>query len=272
MHYSLDKLRNLLCEVEFEHNISVIYGLESGSRAWGFESQNSDYDVRFLYIRPINWYLCIEKRDDVLEFGTSDDIDLNGWDLRKSLLFLRQSHPVLLEWLRSPVVYVEQPGIVQQMREIGEEFFAPRSSVHHYIGWAERILHRYFQHSDLAAKRYFYVMRPILCCRWIETVGGQPPLLMQELITAIEMPVETKLALENLIERKRAGYELDSVGRIPALDKYISEVLPQIKEFLVTLPKPEYAPFELLNPLFHQALEEFAAKQPFPQFRLNKAL
>lgn len=260
MHYSPDKLRDLLHKVEFEHSLSVIYGVESGSRAWGFESQNSDYDVRFLYIRPTDWYLCIEKRDDVLELGTSSDVDLSGWDLRKSLLFLRQSHPVLLEWLRSPVVYIEQPEIVQQMREIGEKFFAPRASVHHYIGWAERILHRYFQRSDLAAKRYFYVMRPLLCCRWIQTIGGQPPLLMQELIATLEMPAEAKLALENLIERKRAGYELDSVGRILILDQYISETLPQIKRFLVTIPKPEYAPFELLNPLFHQALEEFSAR------------
>ncbi|PSB20893.1 nucleotidyltransferase domain-containing protein [Phormidesmis priestleyi ULC007] len=265
MHYSPDQLRDLLYKVEAEQGLRVIYGLESGSRAWGFESQNSDYDVRFLYVRPVDWYLCIEKRNDVLELGTSSDIDLSGWDLRKSLLFLRQSHPVLLEWLRSPVVYIEQPEIIQRMREIGEEFFAPRASVHHYIGWAERILHRYFQHSDLAAKRYFYVMRPILCCRWIQTISGQPPLLMQELTTAIEMPINAKLALENLIERKRGGYELDSVGRIPILDQYIFETLPQIKEFLVTLPKPEYAPFELLNPLFHQALAKFSTGRHFFQ-------
>jgi uncharacterized protein len=271
MRYSPDKLRDLLYKVESEHRLSVIYALESGSRAWGFESQNSDYDVRFLYVRPVKWYLCVEKRDDVLELGTSEDIDLSGWDLRKSLLFLRQSHPVLLEWLRSPVVYVEPSTIVQQMREIGEEFFAPRASVHHYVGWAERMLHRYFQHSDLAAKRYFYVMRPILCCRWIQTIGGQPPLRLQELITAIEMPTETQLAIETLIERKRAGYELDSMGRIPVLDHYISEVLPQIKAFLVTLPKPEYVPFELLNPLFYQALDEFSA-EPLSNISASESL
>ncbi|NJL89222.1 MAG: nucleotidyltransferase domain-containing protein [Coleofasciculaceae cyanobacterium SM2_1_6] len=263
MYYSSDELKNLLYKVEVEHKLSVIYGLESGSRAWGFESQNSDYDVRFFYIRPANWYLSIEKRNDVLELGTSNDLDLSGWDIRKSLLFLRQSHPVLLEWLRSPIVYIEQSGIVQQMREIGEEFFAPRTSLYHYIGWAERILHRYFQRPDLAAKRYFYVMRPILCCRWIQTIEGQPPLQIQELINAIEMPIEAKSAIENLIERKRAGYELDSVGRILALDQYISETLPQIKDLLSELPKPEYVPFELLNSLFQKALEEFAAK-PFP--------
>jgi uncharacterized protein len=97
-------------------------------------------------------------------------------------------------------------------------------------------------------------MRPILCCRWIQTIGGQPPLQLQKLTAALEMPTEAKTAIERLIERKRAGYELDSVGRIPILDRYISETLPQIKEFLVTLPKPEQVPFELLDPLFHQAI------------------
>ncbi|NEQ47225.1 MAG: nucleotidyltransferase domain-containing protein [Leptolyngbya sp. SIOISBB] len=226
MRYTPEKLQDLLHKVELEHRLSIIYGLESGSRAWGFESQNSDYDVRFLYVRPVNWYLCIEKRKDVLELGTSRDIDLSGWDLRKSLLFLRKSHPVLLEWLRSPVVYLEQSEVIQDMRMIGEEFFAPRASVHHYIGWAERILDRYFRGSDVAAKRYFYVIRPILCCRWIQAIGGQPPLQIQELITAIEMPGKAKSALKNLIERKRAGYELDSIGKIPLLDRYISDTLP----------------------------------------------
>lgn len=256
MQHTLDELRELLSKTESDYSLSMIYGLESGSRAWGFDSQNSDYDVRFLYVRPVDWYLCIEKRGDALDLGTSNNIDLSGWDLRKSLLFLRKSHPVLLEWLRSPVVYVECSEIVQRMREIGEEFFAPRASVHHYVGWAERTLHRYFHRSDLAAKRYFYVVRPILCCLWIQTIGGQPPLRIQALLAAVEMPTEVKLAIDNLIDRKRAGYELDSLGRIPVLDQYIFETIPQIKEFLATLPKPKYAPFELLSPLFHQALEE----------------
>lgn len=259
MHYSSDQLLNILHKVELEHNLKVIYGLESGSRAWGFESQNSDYDVRFLYLRPIDWYLCIERRADVLEFETSNHVDLSGWDFKKSLMFLRRSHPVILEWLRSPIVYIEHSKLVRQMRGIGHEFFAPRASVYHYIGWAERILQRYFKPSKLSAKRYFYVIRPILCCRWIQTIGGQPPLPIQELIAAIEMPAEVKLAIESLIERKRAGYELDSVGRITTLDGYIAESLAQIKEFLNTLPRPEYAPFELLNSLFYEVIEELAA-------------
>jgi uncharacterized protein len=258
MQYPPSDLKNLLHGIENEHQLTVLYGLESGSRAWGFESQNSDYDIRFLYVRSVDWYLCIEKHSDVLDLGVSADLDISGWDLRKALWFLRQSHPVLLEWLRSPVVYLEKSEIIQQMREIGETFFAPRASVHHYVGWAERILRRYFNRPELSAKRYFYVIRPILCCRWIETVGGQPPLLIQELLTEIKLPTEAKLALDNLIIKKRAGDELDLIGRIPALDRYIAETLPQIKSFSTTLPKPKYAPYERLNPLFHQALKEFS--------------
>ncbi|MBE9062122.1 nucleotidyltransferase domain-containing protein [cf. Phormidesmis sp. LEGE 11477] len=260
MQYSAESLRELLHDVEHEHNLSVIYGLESGSRAWGFESQNSDYDVRFLYVRPIDWYLCLEKRPNTLELETSSDLDFSGWDLRKALLFLHKSHPVLLEWLRSPIIYVEHSAVVQQMREIGEKFFAPRASIYHYVGWAERTLHRYFQKPDVAAKRYLYVIRPILCCRWIQIVGEQPPLQIQPLITDIDMPTEAKIALRTLIEKKRAGYELDAVGRIPALDRYVYETLPQIKDFLSTLSKPERVPFERLNLLFRQAIEAYSAE------------
>jgi len=258
MHYSISEIKDLLRRVEIDHRLSVIYGLESGSRAWGFESQNSDYDIRFLYVRPVDWYLCVEKRDNVLELGTSNDFDLSGWDLKKALLFLRKSHPVLLEWLRSPIVYVERSVIIQQMREIGKEFFSPRSSLHHYIGWSERTIHRYFQQPSVAAKRYLYAMRPILCCRWIQAVGGQPPLRIQDLIAAVDIPTKAKSTLEGLIERKRAGYELDLAGRIPVLDRYIHETIPQIKDFILTLPKPDYVPFEILNPLFRQTLEDLS--------------
>ncbi len=258
MHHSVSEIKDLLCRIEIDHRLSVIYGLESGSRAWGFGSQNSDYDIRFLYVRSVDWYLCIEKRDNILELETANDFDLSGWDLKKALLFLRKSHPVLLEWLRSPIVYVEHSASVQQMREIGKEFFSPRSSLHHYIGWSERTIHRYFQQPNLAAKRYLYAMRPILCCRWIQTVGEQPPLQIQDLITAVDIPIEARLALEDLIKRKRAGHELSLVGRIPVLDHYIHEAIPQIKDFMLTLPKPEYVPFEILNPLFRKTLEELS--------------
>ena len=259
MYYSTEYLRDLLRNIESEHSIGVIYGVESGSRAWGFESQNSDYDIRFLYVRPIERYLSLEKPSNTLELRTSSDLDLSGWDLRKALLFLRKSHPVLLEWLRSPIVYTEQLAIVQQMRDLGEKFFSPRASIYHYVSWAEHTLHRYFQQPEVAAKRYLYVMRPLLCCRWIQTIGGQPPLQIQTLIAAVDMTNETKAAINTLIMKKSAGYELGIVGRIPALDRYIYKTLPQIKTFLPKSSEP--VPFESLDSLFYQALEEFSAKR-----------
>jgi uncharacterized protein len=70
-------------KTELEHNVKVIYAIESGSRAWGFASPNSDFDVRFVYVRPKEWYLTIDVEDkrDVIEYPIVDEIDINGWDL-----------------------------------------------------------------------------------------------------------------------------------------------------------------------------------------------
>lgn len=97
MYYSVVKLRDLLRSAKSKHSLNVICGLELGSCGWEFESQNSDYDVRFLYVCPIDWYLSLEKHPTTQEVSSSSDLSLGGWELRKALLFLRKSHPVLLE-------------------------------------------------------------------------------------------------------------------------------------------------------------------------------
>ena len=111
------RLRN----IEREENVCIFYACESGSRAWGFASENSDYDVRFLYIHPTDWYLSIEERRDVIERPIVDDIDLNGWDIRKALALLRRSNPPLLEWLQSPIIYHQKLTVVEKIRSLMPE-------------------------------------------------------------------------------------------------------------------------------------------------------
>ena len=100
-----EKITKKLSIIEKEYNVKIIYACESGSRAWGFESQDSDYDVRFIYFHDLNWYLSVEDRRDVIEKPADGVFDINGWDLRKTLKLLRKSNPPLLEWLQSPIVY-----------------------------------------------------------------------------------------------------------------------------------------------------------------------
>src|SRR6056297_3590984 len=104
---ALVEIQSRLEALEQQENIHIALAVESGSRAWGFASSDSDYDVRFVYLRPTNWYLSIdlERRRDVIEQPIIDEYDVGGWDLRKALQLLRKCNPPLLEWLNSPIVY-----------------------------------------------------------------------------------------------------------------------------------------------------------------------
>jgi len=122
-----------LQELEQEERVRIFYACESGSRAWGFPSADSDYDVRFLYIHPQNWYLGIDVKRDVIERPSNDLIDLSGWDIRKALKLFRKSNPPLLEWLNSPIIYQQRLDIVDKIKTLMPEYYSPKSCLYHYL-------------------------------------------------------------------------------------------------------------------------------------------
>lgn len=119
--------------------VRVGYAVESGSRAWGFASVDSDYDVRFLYVRKPEWYFSVnvERRRDVIELPIDGDLDINGWDLRKACQLLRKSNPPLLEWLHSPIVYRDRFGLAQKLRDLLPLFFSAKACSYHYLSMAK---------------------------------------------------------------------------------------------------------------------------------------
>jgi hypothetical protein len=119
------QILSLLAGLEAEHGIRILYACESGSRAWGFPSPDSDYDVRFVYAHPVEWYFSVEDLQDTLERPVSDQLDAGGWELRKALRQLRKSNATLFEWLQSPVVYREAEGFGEAMRELMHAYFSP---------------------------------------------------------------------------------------------------------------------------------------------------
>jgi len=115
------QIRKELIKIEEKKNIRILYAVESGSRAWGFASTDSDWDVRFLYIHDQDWYLSIDDKEDNYEKILPNNIDLSGWELRKTLKLFRKSNPPLLEWLRSPIIYLEKYSTANQLRELSKE-------------------------------------------------------------------------------------------------------------------------------------------------------
>jgi len=222
------RIKEELREIECEFGITILYACETGSRAWGFESQNSDYDIRFIYIRPIEWYLSLSKGRDVIEKKTNDDLDIAGWDLPKTLQLFSKSNPPLLEWLQSPFVYLERYGFAARLLELTKEFFSPKSCMYHYLNMAQSDYRTYLQDDQIWVKKYFYVLRPLLACLWIEKGLGVVPIVFQHLVDGIIEDDSLKDAINNLIHRKKQGMELDRDPKIPEISDFIESQLPRL--------------------------------------------
>lgn len=251
-----EKILEELRRIEQEDEVRIVYACESGSRAWGFPSRDSDYDVRFLYIRPTDWYLSIYAQRDVVERPISDMLDLNGWDLKKALLLFRKSNPPLLEWLQSPIVYRESFSVTERIRQLSPLTFSPRSSVYHYLHMAKRNFRDYLQGDVVRIKKYFYVLRPVLACEWIEQYGTMPPMEFERLVRGAVRDPELNREIETLLERKKAGDELDLEPKLNAVHRYLERQLARLEETAKHSPSGGERKDRELDELFRSALRE----------------
>ncbi len=253
----MEEIKSRLLEIEKQENVQIFYACESGSRAWGFPSEDSDFDVRFLYLHQKNWYLSVdvEEKPDVIERPISDMLDISGWDLRKALKLLRKSNPPLLEWLNSPIVYLENFTIADRIRKIVPEFYSPKASLYHYLHMAQGNFREYLRGDIVWVKKYFYVLRPLLAIRWIESKSEVVPMEFETLVEhSVDSP-ELKGAIENLLERKKQGQELDREPRIEIISEFVERELQRLESKLTEQNKPK-PPTEKLNELFRNAIDE----------------
>lgn len=227
--------------VEVEEGVRILYACESGSRAWGFASRDSDWDVRFLYVHPPAWYLSVAERRDVIERPIEDDLDLSGWELRKALRLLRKGNPVIQEWLHSPIVYRRAPGFVEAIRPLAETAFAPRAALYHYLHMARGNWRDYLIGETVRLKKYLYALRPVLACLWLERGLGRPPVAFAELLDALVPACPLRLAIEDLLARKAAGDELGRGPPIPELDTFLKAELARLGAGFDLPPSPGVA-------------------------------
>ncbi|MDQ0115817.1 nucleotidyltransferase domain-containing protein [Paenibacillus harenae] len=246
-----------LGDIEREENVRILYACESGSRAWGFPSKDSDYDVRFIYVRPVEWYLSIFSGRDVIERPISDMLDINGWDLKKALNLFRKSNPPLLEWLQSPIPYFENRTVASRIREISPLSFSPKSCMFHYLNMARGNYREYLQGEQVRIKKYFYVLRPLLACEWIDTKGTMPPMEFELLVkTYMAKGSELRAIVEELLARKKAGDELDYEPQLQVINAYIESKLAYFERAAAAHKAPESLIDEKLDGLFRQVLKE----------------
>lgn len=198
-----------LRDIEHEHNVKILLAVESGSRAWGFESANSDWDVRFIYVHKPEWYFKVNEQRDVIEHMYEDDVDLVGWELRKALALLRKSNPSLLEWFNSPIVYYKDEDFVKRIREIEKDYFNPIRTMYHYNHIYIKHDERYLQKQGYPMKRFLYYLRGILACKWIESNKSLPPVAFKELLDATVEDKAVRAKIDELIRLKKSGKEHD---------------------------------------------------------------
>jgi predicted nucleotidyltransferase len=250
-------VRARLRDIEAKEGVRIFFACESGSRAWGFPSADSDYDVRFLYAHPPDWYFSIdvERKRDVIERPIDDELDLSGWDLRKALQLFAKSNPPLLEWLQSPLIYLEATNVAERFRSLVPLYFSPRASMYHYLHMARRNFRAYLRGEEVWVKKYFYVLRPLLAVKWVISNRGPVPMEFERLVETEVLDDNVRDAIVSLVEAKRDGAELDRGPRIEPISSFIERTLANLDETLAEAPALKPPP-EQLNDFFRSAVRE----------------
>lgn len=207
-----------------DERVRILFAVESGSRAWGFPSPDSDYDARFVYVREADWYLSLQPGRDVIELPIDGDFDVNGWDIRKALLLLLKPNPVLLEWLSSPIRYRWNDEACATLRAFAERTAYARACLHHYLSLSRRLWNEFVEgREDVNLKKYLYILRPAMCIAWIrERPGEMPPMNLPDLMDGIELDDPFRKEVADLLVRKAETSEVGNGPRIAALDQIIA--------------------------------------------------
>lgn len=249
-------MRRLTC-TEREEGVRIVLAVESGSRAWGFPSPNSDFDVRFIYARPTDWYIAVdlEERRDVIEYGITDDIDLNGWDIRKALRLFWKSNPAFVEWIQSPIKYIESGGFASGVRALLPHTYSPEHGIYHYRSMAKTNYRGYLRAEMVPLKKYFYVLRPLLAVRWIERYKSAAPIEFNRLLPLIDGRTQLLTDIHELLVKKHESPEMGLSKPIASINLFVEEELSRLES---VSPQRTQRPGSLaeLNDLFHSTLRE----------------
>lgn len=246
--------------IEARHDVTVLFACESGSRGWGFASPDSDYDVRFIYVNRLPWYLTVTPRRDVIELPISGDFDINGWELRKALGLMRESNPTLLEWLRSPIVYREDTRAMPRFRALSEAVFSNARGWHHYTSMAKKNFREHLQADEVRYKKYLYVLRPLLAARWIRMQPGVPPMRFADLAQHTLDAMRDAALIDEinaLLEVKMRAGEAATSPRWTGIHAFIeAELAANAQEPVTPLPQAEEVGFDAF---LHDTVRRFDA-------------
>ena len=251
-----EKILTEIKKIEEQFDVKICLAVESGSRAWGFPSKDSDYDVRFIYVHKKDWYLSIDQKRDVIELPINNLLDINGWELRKALKLFQKSNPPLMEWLHSGIVYYQAFSLADKLKTIQNQVFLPQSALYHYLNMAKGNFRDYLRGDHVKIKKYFYVLRPVLACIWIERYNSVPPIEFQTLVEELLEKEQLKEEIHTLLARKISGEELDLEPKVTVINDFLEKEINRLEEYTKTLKVSKEDMTPLLDDLFREVLEE----------------
>lgn len=237
-----------LNEIEKHENVKILHCIESGSRAWGFASPDSDYDVRFIYVRPKEYYLRLDKTRDVIEWQLDDTLDINGWDIKKALTLLHKSNPTLFEWNSSPIVY-KTTDEWKEIANVINSYFIAKSGLYHYLNTAKSNYREYLKKDKVRIKKYFYVLRPLLACKWILEENTPPPMEFHILMEKY-LDEDIKPDVEKLLDLKMNKPEITTGKRFDRINDYLDNTITEIENIISTLSDNKTQSWDKLNEIF----------------------
>lgn len=242
------EIQKILTEIEEKEAVTILLAVESGSRAWGFASPDSDYDVRFIYVRNQKEYLKLNEVKDVIEWQLDDVLDVNGWDLKKALMQFHRSNATLFEWSNSPIVY-KKSTLWEEIYECAKIYFSRKAAIYHYYGTARSTLNGYLLEEQVKYKKYFYALRPLLACQYIEQYNSVPPVLFDDLLQ-MDLPKGLRQGIDELLEVKKVTDEKEVNPHIPVIIDFIKTETKRQKQLVEVMEDDRRKEWDTLNQLF----------------------
>jgi len=190
---------------------------------------------------------------DAFDVQFEGDLDFGGWDIRKTAELMKKSNPPLLEWLDSPIVYIENSSFGDELRRLGSVYFCPKKTTYHYLSLASNVFKSYLDDDQPKQKKYLYAVRPMACIRFIELHRSQPPTAMADVLERIDWDDDAMDAVNELVSQKMAGRELGRAPRDPVLDRLITDGLGRAEHVAESLP-PNTNDNQLLDAMIRRAI------------------
>ena len=249
-----NEIQEKLKEIEEKEQVAILYAVESGSRAWGIASPDSDYDVRFIYVRKPDEYLRLDPVKDVIEWQLDEVLDINGWDLKKALVQFQRGNATLFEWANSPIVY-KSSAAWECIYETAKLYFSKKAAIYHYYGTANKTFLQDLQEEKVKYKKYFYALRSLLAAKYIREHGIPAPVLFDDLMKQ-ELPRELSREIARLLTVKRNSDEAERRLQNPTVQEYIARELERQKAIADQMPDDRNYDWRELNRIFFNLLQE----------------